>query len=219
MRIKIRMIIILLLFIPAIYAQEESNAAANAIDEISQATSVPANPYEDNLKRWQSLSEGQRQTIRERVKNLTPEQIKELREKSARFRSMPQEQQKKIRTNYQKFNVLPFKQREMLRERYQRFKGLPDERKKELWRQFREKRGMLRSSPAGSGQGNAGSYIGLGNTNARKNMEDMRQDKQVFQGDRRQMRRDIREIYNERRKTQSFPSRRLEYRKNTAQER
>lgn len=215
MQTKIKMIIILLLSIPAIYAQEEANVTTNAIEDTPQVSSVPADSYEENLKRWQSLSEEQRQAIRERIKNLTPEQIEELREKSARFRSMPQEEQEKIKTNYRKFKELPFKQKEMLRERYQRFKRLPDERRKELWRQFQERRSMLRN---GQAQDNTDSHTRLGNSAVRKNMEDMQQDKQVFQGDRRQIRRGIRRIYDERRKIQSFPNRRFEDRKNNARE-
>ncbi len=63
-----------LLFNPAAYAQEEAASTAD---------------YQENLKRWQSLSEAERQAIRERAARLSSEQKKALREESAEFKSMP----------------------------------------------------------------------------------------------------------------------------------
>ncbi|MBI5204531.1 MAG: DUF3106 domain-containing protein [Nitrospirae bacterium] len=101
---------------------------------------VSGNAYEENLRRWQGLSEQERQAIRERASRLGTGQMQKLREESERFKGMPKEEQDKIRGNYQEFNKLPPREREVLRERYKRFESLPPEKREELRRQFRERR-------------------------------------------------------------------------------
>ena len=66
---------------------------------LSYAQEKPDSSYKENLKRWQSLSEEERQVIRERAKKISPEQLKELKEKSVKFKSMSKEEQDKIRTS------------------------------------------------------------------------------------------------------------------------
>ena len=105
-------LIVVFLFSPLIYAQEESAPVVTERAATTQAEST----YEEKIKRWQSLSEEERQKIRESARRLSPEQIKGLREKSEKFRNLPKEQQDKIKANYQRFKDLPLEKKRILRE-------------------------------------------------------------------------------------------------------
>lgn len=133
-------LVAIFLFGLVVYAQEESKVAVSKEADSTQETSLPQKTYEDNLKRWQGLSEEERQVIRDRAKSLQPGQIEELREESVKFRSIPREEQDRIKVNYQKFNKLSPEEKEILKERHQHFERLPLEKKEELRSQFREKR-------------------------------------------------------------------------------
>ena len=129
-------LIAVFIFVPFVSAQEEPGA--DVIQEEAESEST----YDKNLERWQSLSEEQRQAIREKVETLTPEQKNRLKERSSKLRSLPKDQQDKIRNNYQRFKNLSPEKRNGLRERARRFRELPSERKEELRRKFKERRGL-----------------------------------------------------------------------------
>lgn len=146
MSLIIFQLIAVLLFGSTVSAQQTQGAAIEGPDA-AQTENVSGNTYEENRKRWQSLSEQERQAIRERAGRLSPGQIQQLRKASERFKGMPREEQDKIRGNYQKFNRLPPREREVLRERYKRFESLPPENREELRRKFRERRDMQPGGP------------------------------------------------------------------------
>lgn len=154
MSLIIFQLIAVLLFGSVVSAQEARAAAAKGTDA-AQVENVSGNAYEENLRRWQGLSEQERQAIRERASRLGTGQMQKLRKESERFKNMPKEEQDKIRGNYQEFNKLPPREREVLRERYNRFENLPPEKREELRRQFRERRDMHPGGP-GSDPGMSG---------------------------------------------------------------
>lgn len=139
-------LIAVFLFGSVVSAQEAGGAAAKGTDA-AKMENVSGNAYEENLRRWQGLSEQERQAIRERASRLGTGQMQKLREESERFKSMPKEEQDKIRGNYQEFNKLSPREKEVLRERYKRFESLPPEKREELRRQFRERRDMHPGGP------------------------------------------------------------------------
>ena len=110
-------LIVVLLFGSVVYAQEESGADVIQAPDVVQGESESQGAYEENLKRWQSLSEEQRQAIREKAETLTPEQKNELKGRFAEFRSLSKDQQDKIRSNYQRFKNLSPEKRSKLKER------------------------------------------------------------------------------------------------------
>ncbi|OGS45159.1 MAG: hypothetical protein A2539_08890 [Elusimicrobia bacterium RIFOXYD2_FULL_34_15] len=109
---------------------------------LSYAQEKPDSSYKENLKRWQSLSEEERQVIRERAKKISPEQLKELKEKSVKFKSMSKEEQDKIKNNYQRFEQFPPEKKEILKERHRRFEELSPENREKLRNEFRKRRNM-----------------------------------------------------------------------------
>ncbi len=133
-------LIAVFLFSPLIYAQEESAPVVTERAATTQAESTAESIYEEKLKRWQNLSAEERQKIRERARKLSPEQIKDLREKSEKFRNLPKEKQDKIKANYRIFKELPLEKKRVLRERAERFQKLPPEERVELQRKFRERK-------------------------------------------------------------------------------
>lgn len=132
---------------PFVYAQEELVPVVTERAATSEVEGTAENAYEEKLKRWQSLSEEERQKIRERARKLSSEQIKELKEKVVKFRNLPPEEQDKIKANYQRFKELPLEKKRILKERVERFQKLPPEEKAKLQRKFREKKEIPPTRP------------------------------------------------------------------------
>jgi len=196
-------LIAVFLFSPFVYAQEESAPVVTERAATIQAESTSESTYEEKLKRWQSLSEEERQKIRERAKGLSPEQIKELREKSAKFRNLPKEQQDKIKANYQRFKDLPLEKKRILRERAERFQKLPPEEKAQLQRKFRERK----EAPAG-GPG-AGPVSPAAVADWKEDVRDRKEDKKDRREDikdRREDKKDRGPLLDKGRKPQSKPA-------------
>ncbi|MBU2575318.1 MAG: DUF3106 domain-containing protein [Elusimicrobia bacterium] len=142
-RINIRLLNILLatafLFCPAESAGEGVNGGEEKGTVGVQAAGAAGDTYEENLRRWQSLSEDQRREIRERAKRLTPEQVKELKSAAIKLRTLPKKAQERIKTNYRRFNNLPPEERENLKGRFRSFEKLPLRQKEELRNKLRER--------------------------------------------------------------------------------
>ena len=113
--------------------------------------------YEENLKRWQGLSEQERQAIRERAQSLGPAKISEMKEELARFNNMPKEGQDRIKDNYNRFTSFTPEERKAVEQKYERFEKMPQERKDEFRRQFKGRGAAPLRGPAKeigtSGQG------------------------------------------------------------------
>jgi hypothetical protein len=92
--------------------------------------------YAENLRRWEGLTEEQRQAIRDLARRTTPERLEQLRRRLAQFRTLPEEQQERIRTNHRRFRGMRPGRREMLEQRFRRFQALPDSRRQMMRRRF-----------------------------------------------------------------------------------
>jgi len=115
--------------VPKVFANDE-NVGVAAADESS---------YEENLKRWKSLSEEERQAIRQKVRGLNTDERKAIRRNAKEFRTRSIEDKGRMRNNYKRFRDLPEGHRKDLRNKVRRFHDLPKERRGEFRRKFREK--------------------------------------------------------------------------------
>ena len=136
MKKKFRVILFYLtvLFLAAVprgFAQEDSSASSGA----------PASSYEENLRRWQNMTEDQREAIRQKVRAMAPQQKEAVLEKAKEFKQLPAEDQRRIRRNFMEFEQWSPEKRREIRSLYDRFQKMPEERRQEMRRQFRpEKR-------------------------------------------------------------------------------
>jgi len=90
----------------------------------------------ENRRRWLSLTEEQRQAIREAAKGVTPDEVAELRKRLNTFNRLPGEEQTRVRGNYGRFRGMPLGQRRKMMRRFEAFQGFPVEKRDELRRRF-----------------------------------------------------------------------------------
>lgn len=121
-------------------AQQAPNAADNGIESRS---------YEENLKRWKNMSEQEREAIRQKVREIDPQQRKKLRDNAEKFRKLPGKDRQRLKENFHKFRQLPERRRTRMRQRARRFQGLSKERKTELRRKTRKRRSEFRNRREG----------------------------------------------------------------------
>ena len=76
---------------------------AFAQENDSDSPSGKASSYEENLKRWQSMSEEQREAIRQKVHALDAQQKEAVLENAKQFKQLPKEEQSDMKSNFQKF--------------------------------------------------------------------------------------------------------------------
>lgn len=117
--------------VSVVRAQEDNSTLRNG---------STASSYEENMKQWQSMSEKQREAIRQKVHAIDSGQRQTLLENAKQFKQLPREEQARIQGNFQKFRELPNEKKEFLRERNKRFQGFSPEKITELRRGVREKR-------------------------------------------------------------------------------
>lgn len=134
---NLKYIILILAFFPTVvvsvvFAQEDKSTSSNG---------ATANAYEENLRRWQSMSEEQREAIRQKVHALDSRQRETILENAKQFKQLPKEERSRIQGNFEKFKELPKEKKDLLRERGRRFEGLSPEQRAEMRRGIREKRG------------------------------------------------------------------------------
>ena len=132
------LLIILFAFALAVYAQQDSDVSIDKKRGIDGPADLTLKTYEKNLKHWKGLSEKERTIIREKARKISPEQLKELRERFARFKSMPKEVRDRVETNFQTFSSLSPQERDVLMQRYQLYLKLPQEKQEELRHRIRE---------------------------------------------------------------------------------
>lgn len=157
---------------PFAHAQEQSGEVKAIGSGNAQASSTSLDTDEDKFKYWQSLTEQQRQAIRERAQRISPEQMQALRERLDEFKKLPSREAESIKTNYERFKQMPREKRIELEQRYQRFQRLPEERKIELRRRFIEK-GFIPSRPAVRNMIRDGSQIRGGKEDVTVNVKDI----------------------------------------------
>jgi hypothetical protein len=127
--------IIIFVFLQAVavstaLAQENNPASDNG---------ATAGSYAENLKQWQGMTEEQRQEIRQKVQEMSPEQREVVRENAQKFRQLPKEERNRIQDNFKRFRELPDERKEVIRERSRRFRELPPEKRSEMRLKAREK--------------------------------------------------------------------------------
>ncbi|MCP4392999.1 MAG: DUF3106 domain-containing protein [Alphaproteobacteria bacterium] len=96
--------------------------------------------YQEKLQRWNNLSEEQRQTIREKSKQITPEKLKALKTNYKQFKQMPANDQQRIKDNYKSYKRLNAEGKKRIKEKHKEFKRLPLENKQGLRRKANERR-------------------------------------------------------------------------------
>ncbi|MCG2712545.1 MAG: DUF3106 domain-containing protein [Candidatus Omnitrophica bacterium] len=133
---KLKYIIVILIFFQIL-----AISFAFAQEEGSSANDLTSAAYEENLKRWQNMSEEQREVIRQKVQAIDSQQRETMQENARKFRKLPPEEQNRIQGNFQKFKKLPNEKKEFLRERSRRFQMFSLEERTQLRRRVREKTG------------------------------------------------------------------------------
>jgi len=88
--------------------------------------------YEENLKRWQNMSEEQRESIRAKMHTIGSEERKIIRQNAEKFRKLPEKEKQRIKSNFQKFRKLPNEKRKDLKSRHKRFRQLPLKQRQKL---------------------------------------------------------------------------------------
>jgi len=120
-----------------VYARQDSTTSARKEPIPTGSSRFSTGAYEENLKRWQALTEQERTMLRETARKLDPEHLEVLRERRTTFNAMPEEEQDRIRANFRVFASLSSEERTILEERYRRFIGLSPEKQEELRHRFR----------------------------------------------------------------------------------
>lgn len=141
MKKKIRLIIFMMitffcLLFSFAHGQNEAGEAVSVESSNKHTGDISLDTYENKLKYWQSLSEEQRQAVRERAKKITPEQMQKLRERLGKFKNLSSAEAERIKANYKRFKQMPEDKRRQLKQRFERFQRLPEERKIELKRKL-----------------------------------------------------------------------------------
>ncbi|MFC1709892.1 hypothetical protein ACFL2J_07555 [Candidatus Omnitrophota bacterium] len=125
-KVLVVQLLVAFLFVPGLFAQAFSSTEEAVAEQGVLGEDENADTYVDNLKRWQSFTEKQREAIRQKAKRLSMEQKEALRAKARQFKEMPKEEQERIRRNFQRFKNMPEAEKNILK------------RKHEIIRKFRE---------------------------------------------------------------------------------
>ncbi len=108
--------------------------------DASAVTSSDEERYQANLRRWQSMTEEERQAIRDKAAAMSESDRAVLKEKAKEYRAMPDQQREALRENYRKFRELPPERREALEQGSRGFRQLPPEKCEEVRRRYQEQR-------------------------------------------------------------------------------
>lgn len=156
----LQLLLILLIASSPGHAQEEYGPVDNSSDTAKDTIAL-GSTYEDKLEYWQSLSEEQKQAIREKARKLGPTKITKLKEKAQSFIILPRETQERIKINLKRFRAMS-----------------PEKRVRIRWL-FR-KRKQNRNRPA---RGKDRRDRGEDNRNRREDIRDRRKDIRDHKGD------------------------------------
>ena len=121
-------------------------AAPSPAQAQAARTLPPEERYQLNLRRWQGMTDKEREAIRRRVAALSPEERRFLKDQLEKFRALPLAERQALREQFRRFRTLPPKKREALRQKYRRFRALPPERQEEIIRRFREKQAAQKAA-------------------------------------------------------------------------
>jgi hypothetical protein len=86
----------------------------------------------------QQQGSGQRESMKQRFRELPPDQQQEIRERLQRFRGLPPEKQDAVRERYRSLRELPPDQRQQLERNRERWKQLSPDQKQEMRQRMRE---------------------------------------------------------------------------------
>lgn len=110
----------------------ETLVAQNA----SEAGIIRKLSYEEKLARWNSLSEEQKEAIRNKARSMSEQKFKQLENNFERARQFEPAEQQRVRQNFGRMKQFKPQQRENLRRKFQQFKRLPEERRQQFRRKF-----------------------------------------------------------------------------------
>ncbi len=131
--------LLLLLIVGGVFSSFALSFVAWAQDA-STVTTSDEERYQANLRRWQSMTEEQRQAIRDQAAAMPEADRAALQEKAKEYRAMPEQNRETLRENFQKFRALPPERREALEEGSRGFRQLPLAKRDEMRRRVQEQR-------------------------------------------------------------------------------
>ncbi len=123
-----------------VWAQETSGTALSGDER-----------YQANLRRWQSMTEEERQAIRNRAAGMSEEDRAALKEKVKEYRAMPEQDRQSLRENFQRFQALPPARRAALEEGSRGFRQLPPPKREEIRRRFQKEHKVQGDQDRGPG--------------------------------------------------------------------
>ncbi len=107
-------------------------AAQNA----SEAREIRKLSYEEKLARWNSMSDEQKEAIRQKARSMSEKKFKQLENNFERVSNFAPAEQKRVKQNLGRVRQFRPQQQENLRQRFQQFQRLPEERRQQFRRQF-----------------------------------------------------------------------------------
>ena len=132
-------VLLLLLIIGGVFSSFALSSVVWAQDA-STVTSSDEERYQANFRRWQSMTEEQRQAIRDQAAAMPKADRAALQEKAKEYRAMPEQDRESLRENFQKFRALPPERREALEQGSRGFRQLPPAKRDEMRRRVQEQR-------------------------------------------------------------------------------
>jgi hypothetical protein len=108
--------------------------------EAAASTQADEERYQANLRRWQSMSEEEREAVRQKAAAMPDEEKSALKEKVQQYRSLPEPERQALKENFKRYRALPQEQREALERKQREFRQLPPEKREQMRRDFREQR-------------------------------------------------------------------------------
>ncbi|NLF97919.1 MAG: DUF3106 domain-containing protein [Candidatus Riflebacteria bacterium] len=107
-------------------------AAQNA----SETREIRKLSYEEKLARWNSMSEEQREAIRQKARSISEKKFKQLENNFERASNLEPAEQQRVKQNFGRIKQFKPQQQQKLRQRFQQFQRLPEERRQQFRRQF-----------------------------------------------------------------------------------
>lgn len=92
--------------------------------------------YEEKVKIWNSLSEDQKNALRNRAQSMSECKFEELKKNFERVKNFAPQEQRRIENNFRRMRKLRPQEKQKIRERFRRFKNLPPEKKKMFRKKF-----------------------------------------------------------------------------------
>ncbi len=97
-----------------------------------ETTNKEGMTYQEKLKRWQELSEEQKNKIRTIAKSMSEAKFKKLEKNFRKIKTLKPAEQERIRSNYKRMKSFDKKKREQVRKKFKRFKEFSPEKREQF---------------------------------------------------------------------------------------